>query len=382
MRRKVWFGVLAGLALAGAVRPEPLLAEGLPVAAPAASAWTFDGGLYAWALWVEGDATARGETFNVYADPIDLIDALDGPIIMANFEARRDRFALYTDIVYADFGLDSDFVGEAQPIPQLTLKGDGRIGADYKFGVYQTEGFYQIANFAGANGNTTIELGGGARYIEQKISVTAGIDLSARTQLKGLLDRVENRIGRIQNQAERLAALAQLNALREELLEERIMRTKDKGLKRRVARLENRLKNVDNRGEAIAALEALDKFRLALLKKALNLGSNQFNDKLAFVNSGNINWVDPVIALRMTHNFGKGKSITAMGDFGGFNVEDGLSWQVVLTYDYEGTLFGYETTTSLGYKALWLQFEEETSNGAHGIDVVLHGPVAELSLRW
>ncbi len=59
------------------------------------SGWTYDGGLYAWALWLEGDATARGLGFDVYADPVDLIEALDGPIIMANFEAKHGRFAFY-----------------------------------------------------------------------------------------------------------------------------------------------------------------------------------------------------------------------------------------------------------------------------------------------
>jgi len=71
-----------------------------------------------------------------------------------------------------------------------------------------------------------------------------------------------------------------------------------------------------------------------------------------------------------------------MGDFGGFNVDDGLSWQALLTYDYEGSLFGFQTTTSIGYKALGLNFQESTSHGTHGINVVLHGPMAELAFRW
>ena len=56
--------------------------------------------------------------------------------------------------------------------------------------------------------------------------------------------------------------------------------------------------------------------------------------------------------------------------------------QAVLTYDYEGTLFGFQTTTSIGYKALGLNFEESTSHGTRGGNVVLHGPIAELAFRW
>lgn len=383
MRRETWFGVLCACALAVSF---PLAAEaGGDLAAPETppSAWSFDGGLYGWVLWLEGDATARGERFNVYADPIDLIDALDGPIIMANFEAKRGRFSFYADVIYAEFGLDSDFAAEAEPIPALQLKGDGRIGSKLDFGVYQADAFYEIANFAGAKGNDTkIELGAGARYVEMDLTVKAKIDVSAKIQLGRLADRLRNRINRIENQEERLEALAQFNALRTQILENRIVRAKDKGLNRRVARLETILERVDNRGEAIAALEALDKLRLGLLQRALNLNNSDFNKSFAFVDTGNMDWVDPVIALRMTHDLGNGRSITAMGDFGGFNVEDGLSWQAVLAYNYEGTLFGYDTTTTLGYKALWLKYEEQTAKGARGIDAVLHGPIAELSFRW
>lgn len=383
MWRETWLGVLGACALTVGF---PLTAEAggeLAEPAPPASAWSFDGGLYFWALWVEGNATAHSETFNVYADPIDLIEALDGPIFMGNFEARRGRFSFFADVVYAEFGLGQDFLGEAQPIPALTLTGSGRIGADYKFGVYQADAFYQIADFAGPNGGrTSVELGAGARYIEQELDITAAIDLNAKIQLGRLVDRLGSRIDRIENEEERLAALAQFNALRKQILEDRIVRAKDKGLNRRVARLEKTLDKVDNRGEAIAALEALDKLRLGLLQRALNLNNKQFNKNFAFVDTGNMSWVDPVIALRLTHDLGHGRSITAMGDFGGFNVDDGLSWQAVLAYNYEGTLFGYETTTTLGYKALWLDYEDNTSNGTRGIDAVLHGPIAELAFRW
>jgi hypothetical protein len=384
MKCKFWVALLGGLAVTAPLQPAPAFAEGLPPAPETpGSAWTFDGGLYAWALWVEGDVTARGEKFNVYADPIDLIDALDGPIVMANFEATRGRFSFFADVIYAKFAMESDFLGKAEPIPALKLTGNARVGADYTFGVYQADAFYQVADFAGPNGGrTSFEFGAGARYIEQELDVTAAINVNARIQLGRLADRLRNRINRIDNQEERLEALAQFNALRTQLLEKRIVRAKDKGLNRRVARLETILERVDNRGEAIAALEALDKLRLGLLQRALNLNNSDFNKNFAFVDTGNMSWVDPVIALRMTHDLGNGRSITAMGDFGGFNLEDGVSWQAVLAYNYDGTLFGYETTTTVGYKALWLDFEEDTSKGARGIDAVLHGPIAELSFRW
>ena len=179
-----------------------------------------------------------------------------------------------------------------------------------------------------------------------------------------------------------MESLAALNALRAKILEERIVRAEDEGRDRLVARLENTLEGVEDRGNAIAALESLSRLELELLQVALNLNGREFNDEFATVSTGNMDWVDPVIAMRVTHEFGQGRSITAMGDFGGFNIHEGLSWQAILTYDYEGTLFGFQTLTSIGYKALWLEFEEDTSKGTRGLDIVLHGPIAELAFRW
>ena len=383
--RGTWLQGLCVCAVAASVSLGAQSASGAeqPPLAEAQSPWTFDGGLYGWALWVQGNATTRGLTFDIYADPIDLIEALDGPIVMANFEAKRDRFAFYGDVVYAKFHNNSDFLGETKPIPSLTLKGDGRIGGDLEFGVYQADGFYEVARFSGPQGNkTTFEFGGGARFVQEELNVTAGIDLSATVNLGKRLNGLEKRISRITNQEDRLESLAQLNDLRKALLDRRVIRAKDKGLSRRVARLQKRLKAVDERGDAVAALEDLEKFRLALLRAAIDLDGKNFSNDLAFADSGVVEWVDPVIAMRMTHAFAGGQSVTAMGDVGGFNADSDLSWQVLFTYDRDGTLFGYDTTTSIGYKALGLHYEESTSKGRRGIDAVLHGPIFELSFRW
>ncbi len=382
MWRQIGWGMVLGAVL-GVAMPGMARAGDLDPGAAPASGWSFDGGFYAWAIWLEGDTTARDLNFDVYADPIDLIDALDGPIVMANFEATKGRFSFFADVVYAEFGLESDFAAEAQPIPALTLRGDARIGSELDFGVYQAGAFYRVADFVGPGGrNTTLEIGGGARYVELELDIRAKIDLSAQLRLERLLDRVERRIRRIENGRDRREALAEFNALRSDLVEDRIARAGDKGRERRVRRLEKRLKKVDERGRALSALDAIDDLRLGLLQAELNLADGDIRGDFATVSSGNMDYIDPVIGVRLNHDLGNGRSITAMGDFGGFNIDDGLSWQALLTYDCEGTLFGFDTKTSIGYKALWLRYEEETSNGTRGLDIVLHGPVAELAFRW
>jgi len=380
MWRETWLKALSVCAFAVTF---PLAAMASKEVPEPSSAWTFDGGLYGWALWLQGDTTISGLEFDIYADPIDLIDALDGPIIMANFEAKHGRFSLYTDIVCAKFHNTSDFMSEANPIAGLTLKGDGRVDGDVEFGVYQFDAFYEVAKFAGAKSKTTFEIGGGVRWVQLDVQVTAAVDLSVTANLGKRIDRLERRIGRIGNQEDRLASLAAVNALRQTLLKKRIVHAESSPIfKRRVARLKRRLNKVENRGEVIAALEELEELRVALLDARINLDRKDFKDGLAFINNGGLDWADPVIAMRTTHAFSNGQSVTAMGDIGGFNSGSDLTWQVVLTYDRKGMLFGYDTTTSLGYKALGLLYEESTNKGKQGVNAILHGPIAELTFHW
>lgn len=388
MLRRLGFAIVAatffGVQIPGAAFAEKGLADRELAKEPVApvSGWTFKGGLYGWFPWVGGTNTARGETFDVYATPYDLIESFDAPPIMMNFEARHGKLSFYGDVLYVQFAFGGDFASETSPIPAITLNQSAQVRTDYELGIYEFGGFYQIADFAGAHGNTAVELGAGARFIQQDFRLKARIDNSVQIRLGRLADRIEKRIRRIKNQDQRLESLSALNALRQDILSERIARAKDKGRDRRVARLERTLGRVDERGEALAALEAVEKLRLELLRVALNLNGDEFNDEFAFINSGTLDWTDPTIAMRVTHDFGAGHSLTAMGDFGGFNIDDGLSWQALLTYNLDGTLGRFQTTTRLGYKALWLRFEEQTPNGERGMDVVLHGPIAEFALRW
>ncbi|MDJ0514401.1 MAG: hypothetical protein QNJ62_13250, partial [Methyloceanibacter sp.] len=241
---------------------------------------------------------------------------------------------------------------------------------------------YQVADFVGDHGNTTVEVGAGARFVQQEFRLKARIDATAQIRLGKLANAIERRIQRIENQEQRLEALSALNELRRESLEQKIIRAEDKGRERRVAQLENRLKRVDDRGEALAALEALERLELELLRVALRVDGDEFNDQFAFLGTGTMDWVDPTIALRFQHHLGNGRSFTVTGDFGGFNIDDGMSSQMQLTYNVDGTLWGFQTTSTIGYRALWLNYEEETSKGTGGVNVWLHGPLAEVLLRW
>jgi len=56
---------------------------------------------------------------------------------------------------------------------------------------------------------------------------------------------------------------------------------------------------------------------------------------LAVARSDAIQWVDPVIGLRMRHQFTPRQDVMVRGDIGGFGLSGSqFAWQVVATYGY------------------------------------------------
>ncbi|ODA66441.1 hypothetical protein A7A08_02563 [Methyloligella halotolerans] len=375
---RVW-GLSLGLLLLPFLAADGAKAESATI--EGVQGWEYEVGSYAWAIWVDGDVSANDLEFDVYATPGDLIDAAKFGLT-TTFEARKDRFTFYADILYADFGMDGDVVGEIDLPADLTLQANAAAYLDYRFGVYQAGALYEVYDLPSAYGDTKISFGGGARWVRQEADLGISLGISTNRSLASWLDRIETRINRIEDRQERTETLAQLNTLRDRLLNRRISRASSKDAQQRAERLENRLSRVDRRGQALAAIEAVQDFRLALLQRQLVLSNGGGDGNYAFATTGVMQWVDPVIATRVSHEFKDGEAVTFTGDIGGFNADRNLSWQVQLTYDREGTLFGFDTTSSIGYRALGLLYDDRDFGGSRGVDVVLHGPVAEIAFRW
>lgn len=95
--------------------------------------------------------------------------------------------------------------------------------------------------------------------------------------------------------------------------------------------------------------------------------------------SGAIEWVDPVVGLRVRHQFSPGQELQLRGDIGGFGVGSDFSWQLFGGYSFA---LGDSWSGVVGYRALSVDFSEESSNGTRGIDLIQHGPVVGVSYRW
>ena len=98
--------------------------------------------------------------------------------------------------------------------------------------------------------------------------------------------------------------------------------------------------------------------------------------------SKTFDWWDPFIGLRVRHKRASGNELMIKADVGGFGVGSDLAWQVAAGYNYNTRLFGHDLTSYLGYRALHIDYEQGSGTRKFGLDLLIHGPVLGLSLKW
>jgi hypothetical protein len=60
----------------------------------------------------------------------------------------------------------------------------------------------------------------------------------------------------------------------------------------------------------------------------------------------------------------------------------GVSWQVVGSYGFDVSCLGKPPHTVIGYRALAVDYSENSRFGKDGLDMVQHGPMMGVSFRW
>ena len=101
---------------------------------------------------------------------------------------------------------------------------------------------------------------------------------------------------------------------------------------------------------------------------------------LAVARSGTLDWVDPFVGFRVRHEFAPGSELQFLGDIGGFGVGSDLTWQLFAGYGFDfwqSNLHGV-----IGYRALAVDYTNDSSANRNNLDLILHGPVVGLSFRW
>lgn len=174
--------VLAGAGAAIAADLGPYKSEPLAEPAPLPSQWQFNFTPYGWLMGIDGDVTVRGHTVDVNESFIDLVEDSDSLIaLMGFFEARRGRFSLFSDLVWADLTFSGNIQRQANPIANLNVLASANAKLDYELTIIQTGASYEIARWSRNGASTALDLMASARYwnqsVDVSVNVTGNVDL-------------------------------------------------------------------------------------------------------------------------------------------------------------------------------------------------------------
>ena len=171
----------------------PALAADLGYAEPAqpADKWQFSLTPYAWATSINGDVTARGHKVDVNESFVEIVEKSDSLLAwMSYFEARKGRFAFFTDLVWADLGFPGNFNITRDPLGRfdraaLNVRGNAQL--DYQELIIQSGVAYEIAHWQNAPGSfTALDLMGSARYWNQDVDLSLRLTGTLTVDLREL----------------------------------------------------------------------------------------------------------------------------------------------------------------------------------------------------
>lgn len=99
--------------------------------------------------------------------------------------------------------------------------------------------------------------------------------------------------------------------------------------------------------------------------------------------SGSVDWIDPFIGMRVQQDVAPGQSVTLRGDIGGFGIGSDFSWQAAAYYNMEMCRTDrYVIDGYLGYRALDVDYSEGSGNSRYEYDVLQHGPVLGMTMKF
>jgi hypothetical protein len=116
---------------------------------------------------------------------------------------------------------------------------------------------------------------------------------------------------------------------------------------------------------------------------AVDIGDLELAGARAFGRSGSVDWLDPVIGARVRYAVAPGHELFLRGDIGGFGAGSDFSWQAIGGYGFEfGTYQGITFSGVIGYRALSVDYAEGEGRRRYEFDMLQHGPILGISMRW
>lgn len=102
----------------------------------------------------------------------------------------------------------------------------------------------------------------------------------------------------------------------------------------------------------------------------------------AVARSGDLDWVDPIVGLRLRHDFAGGDRVQLRGDIGGFGVGSDFTWQVLAAYAHDFHWGDSLMSVALGYRILDIDYSTGGGGNEFGLNTTIHGPLLGLTFRW
>jgi hypothetical protein len=103
----------------------------------------------------------------------------------------------------------------------------------------------------------------------------------------------------------------------------------------------------------------------------------------AIARAGSVDWVDPLVGLRLRHQLLPGHELMLRGDVGGFDAGSQFSWNVIAAYSMRVTSQqGITYSATLGYRALSVDYEKGSGSTRYEYDIIQHGPILGLTLNF
>jgi hypothetical protein len=119
------------------------------------------------------------------------------------------------------------------------------------------------------------------------------------------------------------------------------------------------------------------------LTATLDLGGLAVSGNRAIARAGDVEWVDPLVGLRLRHQLAPGQELVLHGDVGGFDAGSTFSWNVLAAFSWQfATHAGVTYSGVLGYRALAVDFDKGSGASRYEFDAVQHGPLIGLTASF
>jgi hypothetical protein len=117
------------------------------------------------------------------------------------------------------------------------------------------------------------------------------------------------------------------------------------------------------------------------LSGTVDVGGLSLRGNRAVARSGSVDWVDAFAGARARVSLTPTQHLEIRGDLGGGGSK--FSWNALAAYGYDFTTRNGVTYSGvIGYKALYVDYEQGSGRTRYGFDMLQHGPVLGLSIRF